>query len=446
MSAAGEELVDRGTPAAPSSARHGADLRAELGEDAVDRLLAAGHDLKALTDGEQVTYLRWLYRKFDFDPRQRYIILVDGPSGRGEWRREAFLTKAAIDLLRQRHRVRLTDVGTDDLQHAVVHTVRASAPGHRAADVQGFAPRNVPDGTIDPYAYAKARAAARRTAVRELTAVSLSAYDDLDQSKVRVVDVGPLGAVDGGAENAGADAGLDAPLTQTAAHGAGADPAPHAAAAADLAANSGRSQGGFVGPRGDLDAAERVSLRDGNGPATGGTRTLRSHASDQPRVRRSAGVPDAVETVSMVRAFTTAATAIPSQPALATPQRGRPWDARSEFADRRAITVLRALAIRKVRTVHDERTLRHWLGHQTQLPFAERDPADLSAADVEMLTRHLSTLPDVGTAKEMSRMEYPPTTEDPSADQDLLVDHAALSAAALAISEPQHPDPGELER
>jgi hypothetical protein len=148
----------------------------------------------------------------------------------------------------------------------------------------------------------------------------------------------------------------------------------------------------------------------------------------------------------MVRAFASATGALSAPPTVAAPQRGRPWDARSEFADTRAVRVLRTLANRKVRTVHDEPTFRHWLGRQTNLPFAERDSGELSAADIEMLTRHLSSLPDLGAAHEISRVEHPPTGADSIAEHDRLIDDAALRAAALIVGGSTQADPAELER
>jgi hypothetical protein len=413
------------------------DLHAELGRDAIDRLLAAGHDLKALTEAEQVTYLRWLYRKLDFDPRLRFIILVDGPAGRGEWRREAFLTKPAIDTLRQRHRVRLVDVGATDLQHGVVHTVRASAPGHRAAEVQGFAPRHLPDGTVDPYAYAKARAAARRTAVLEAAAVSLRAYDDLDPRQVRVVEFGPLEAPSGGPPRvARAESGDDGEQLRRAAYVAVEGDTEQSSARPRNPSGEGLLAGGRAELAGEVEKVERAVPRGTGAVPSFEVPELPSRQAGGRNDEPSSRSAEAGVATPIVRAFVSSTTPESPGTVLGAPPRTRPWDARSEFADARAILVLRTLAGRKLRTVHDEMTFRYWLGGQTGLPFAERDPADLSAADIEALTRHLAGLQDVRTARE-TVLEDGATAEDRPAGRDQILDHDELLAAAMAVAEPQ---------
>jgi hypothetical protein len=419
------------------------DLCTDLGTDAVDRLLAAGHDLKALTDSEVLTYLRWLYRKLGFDPRERYIILVDGPTGKGEWRREAFLTKAAIDVLRQRHRIRLTDVGSTDLQHAVVHTVMASAPGHRSTEVQGFAPRHLPDGTVDPYAYAKARAAARRTAVREIAAVSLSAFDDLDRGNVRVVDVASLRHADAGVSNPTvADSGLDAAQQAHATdRGVAVGPATRPAGPEDTAVGL-RPQRRSITPRDDFHETSPAPVQEEAAAAVTEALAVRAGANHRPGIDRQSNHSGPAAGVPRIREL--AVTNLPPDASLATPPRTRPWDPRAEFADTRAVGILRTLASRKLRTVHDELTFRHWLGRETQLPFAERDPADMSAAEVETLTRHLSTLPDLCAGNARRQEDAPPIE---SCDElERVIDEEALMAAAIAVASPDPTSEVEMER
>ncbi len=371
-------------------------------------------------------YLRGLYRKFDFDMRNRYIILVDGRSGRGEWRREAFLTKPAIDLLRQRHRIRLADVGCLDVRDGVVHTVRASTPGHRATDVQGFAPRCLPDGSVDPFAYAKARAAARRTAVRELAAVPLAAYDDLDHSRTRVIDIDlgpdepermPAADLDGRSSSAADYAGAQDELPR------GRAPLLHQSGShrtdTQAALQSPRASSAF-----SVQEA-RLSNREGGG-------TL-ADSDDRSNPTGTPGWP-----ARSTRLFQDDDKATGAIPDVA---RARPWDPRSEFAESAALRILRTLAMRKLRTVHDEETYRHWLGTQTQKPFAECDPADLSTADVEALHRQLASLPDLPGREAIGVLNR----ELDDADTRSL-ERATVAAAAMVLAEPTSTASAELER
>lgn len=397
-----------------------------LSQAAINRLLAAGHDLKVLTESEQVGYLRWLYRKFDFDIRHRYIILVDGRAGRGEWRREAFLTKPAIDVLRQRYGIRLADVGCQDVRDGVVHTVRASTPGHRATEVQGFAPRCLPDGSVDAFAYAKARAAARRTAVRELAAVPLAAFDDLDHSRTRVVDTDlgsdepenmPAAGLDGRSSSAPGSASAQEELLRG-----------HAPLLHQTGGERGDTKAALQSPRSDSAFSvqePRLSNRERRGALT--------DSDDRSNPTGGPGPP-----ARSARLFQD----VDRQPgAIPDVARARPWDPRSEFAESPALRILRALAMRKLRTVHDEETYRHWLGTQTQKPFAERDPADLSAADVEALHRQLAPLPDLPGREAIGVMNG-----ELDADDTRSLERAAVADAAMALAEPTPTASAELER